>query len=64
MFYKPAYSPVGLSPPVFVGIAPANPSAANPANGFLAKPLIYGINKQKKKQNKKIVNNQRKFFFF
>lgn len=32
------YLPVGLSPPVLEGIAPASPSAASPASGFLAIP--------------------------
>lgn len=32
--------PVGFKPPVLVGIAPAKPSAANPASGFLANPDI------------------------
>lgn len=32
--------PVGFKPPVLVGIAPAKPSAASPASGFLANPDI------------------------
>lgn len=35
------YLPVGFKPPVFDGAIPAKPSAANPANGFFVKPLIY-----------------------
>lgn len=33
--------PVGFSPPVLVGMAPASPSAASPASGFLASPPTY-----------------------
>lgn len=59
------YSPVGFNPPVFDGAIPANPNAANPANGFLVKPLIcsqtqtqfswlkYTNENEKKKKKKK-----------